>query len=188
MVINCLNLKQFRNYTQLDVKFHPKTNLFFGANGQGKTNLLESLYFLINLRSFRSQQSKSLLQTHTQFAELEAQLTLGQVENQIKIVLSEAGKTVALNNKAISKTSELVKKFGCLLFSADYIASFKSSPKVRRVALDRFNCLLNPSYLSEITQFKQTIRHKNHLLRQKKKKKLVCGTSFWLSKSLPLFI
>lgn len=177
MVINWLNLKQFRNYTNLNIEFHPKLNIFFGNNGQGKTNLIESIYFLVNLRSFRGQKDQELCQSSTNWAELEAQFTLNQVKNQIKILLNNAGKTVFLNDKTVLKTSELVKKFGCLLFAADSVVGFKTSPKFRRRLLDRFNCLFSKNYLAEFIKTQQAIRHKNSLLKQKKKQKLGCGTN-----------
>ena len=97
MVIQSLDLRHFRNYTHLQTEFSPETNWIFGKNGQGKTNLVEAIYYLCNLESFRTRKNHYLLKSGHSQALIQAELKRSDVLHQIRIQITSRGRQVRLD-------------------------------------------------------------------------------------------
>ncbi|MGK0289883.1 MAG: DNA replication and repair protein RecF [bacterium] len=168
MVVHQIGLKNFRNYPDLSLEFSKKINFFIGDNGQGKTNLLEAIYFFTNLRSFRIPDLQSLTKDSEEFFSIQAKLQKKNTTHRIRIHAHKRGKKVFLDENSVSLTSEYVKKFFSILFSPDHIANFKEYPSTRRFFFDRVLSLLASEYLEKLKEFSKLHKHKNALLRKQR--------------------
>ena len=136
MIIKSLSLKNFRNHSYLSYEFSPNLNVLTGPNAAGKTNVVEAIYYLSLARSFRTTEDDELIQKGKDRAEISAVCSEGDINRKVRIVLTEAGKQIFINNKAISKISELSNCMNVLLFEPKDVMLFRGSPKARRDFLD----------------------------------------------------
>ena len=97
MVIQSLDLRHFRNYTHLKADFSPGINWIYGKNGQGKTNLVEAIYYICNLESFRTRKNVHLLQSGHPQALIQAELKRIDVLHLIRIQVTSRGRQVFLD-------------------------------------------------------------------------------------------
>src|SRR4029434_10116244 len=126
--LSLLSLKRFRNLERLELAPHPQFNFFYGDNAQGKTSILEGIYFLSELRSFRSQELQSLLHHGEEEGLLEAQVAEEGLFHDIRVRLKAQGKTVHLNGKSVRPFRRLRKILPLVLFVPDSVRLFRSSP------------------------------------------------------------
>jgi len=165
MVIHSLNLVDFRNYEKIDVEFHSGINFVFGKNGQGKTNLIESLYLITHLKSFRTPKISELTTFSKKASTIRTRLSKQGVHHEIRIGLQDNLKKVLHNGKTVSYTSDYIKDFLSLLFSPDQLAAYKEFPLERRNFIDRILFLIDPDYSHKIKEFNRVKQQKNALLR-----------------------
>lgn len=165
MVINSIQLKDFRNYRDFRIEFHPSINFIYGKNGQGKTNLIESLYFITHLKSFRTSRISDLSNKNEKFAFIRSTLKKQDVLHEINIGLDYNRKRIQLDNKNIKFTSEYIRNFFSLLFAPDQLTAFKEYPQERRNFIDRILFLIDPEYFQRIKEFNRIKKQKGHLLR-----------------------
>lgn len=167
MVIHALDLHHFRNYTRLKIEFSPRMNFIWGGNGQGKTNLVEALYYLCNLDSFRTHKILPLLQEKNEFALLKSSVERNHVLFSVQINLFKKGKKVLLNQKFSRKASEHIFSFFSLAFTPEDIPLFRAHPYERRRFFDRTLSFVDASYFSDIQELNQVLEQKNALLKRK---------------------
>lgn len=180
MRFESLRLRHFRNYTDLSLSIPSGVVVFFGANGQGKTNLMEAFHLLLRGESFRPCSRKTLLQStesetyqllpqsyphsHVEAATIEARLTHQNLTHEIKMNLSEAKKTLLWNNKRVTARS-LARHFPLVLFSPESLSAIKEGPDLRRQLVD--DLLLTHSVASAkiLSDFRSALKMRNRLLR-----------------------
>ena len=172
MVIHNLELREFRNYPHLEVDFSPHINFIHGNNGHGKTNLVEALYYLCNLDSFRTRKIPPLLKHQNELALLKASIEQKNVCYSIRITLSKKGKKVFLNEKSYQKTSEHILSFFSLAFTPDDVNLFRAIPNERRRFFDRTFSFMDAAYFFEMQELNQVLAQKNALLRKKETSQL----------------
>ncbi len=165
MVIKTLSLKNFRNHSYLSYEFSPNLNVLTGPNAAGKTNVVESIYYLSLARSFRTTEDNELIQKGKEKAEIDAVVAEGELKRKIRIVITEAGKQVFINGKTISKISELSNCMNVLLFEPKDVLMFKGSPKARRNFLDINLSKKSAPYLDYITRYNKVLKERNDLLK-----------------------
>ena len=172
MVIYSLELINFRNYTHAEVSFDPGINCIIGNNGQGKTNLVESIYFATHLKSFRTTRVKDLCTFDCSTATIQLSLEKRSVSHVVGITLDDNVKKVMLDQDNIRYFSEFIKNFYSLLFAPDLLTSFKVYPQHRRNFFDRVLFLIDPDYFQRIKEYNRIRKQKELLLRRKEKKQL----------------
>ncbi|HTQ09513.1 MAG TPA: DNA replication/repair protein RecF [Fimbriimonadaceae bacterium] len=163
--VESVRLSAFRNYTALDVELDPAFNVIAGANAQGKTNFLESLYLLSTTRLLRGQRdAEAILQGHGQCT-VTAELYGGRT--QLGMIL-EAGikKRALLNGIRLPRASDLIGRLPCVCISSLDLAIVRDEPTDRRLFLDLELCALYPSYLRNLAQYKRALEQRNALLRE----------------------
>ena len=163
MLIQELRLNQFRNYTNKTFDFNRRLNIIVGNNGVGKTNILESLYFLSNTKSFRTSDDKKLIQQGNTYCAIEAVSEQGS----IKAMINERGKTFYINNKIQKKTSDVIGKLHAIIFKPGDIELFSDSPKARRTEIDLELGKISRTYLQAIVNYNHYLKQKNNLLKEK---------------------
>lgn len=165
MLVKALRLRHFRNLSSIDLKPHPRFNIFSGANGQGKTNLLEALYLLSAVKSFRPQTNAELIEFDQSQASLEAHVERGGQERIVKIEIGERGKKVYLNNNKVKQLSSFFGTLNVVMFGPEDISLMKGSPSNRRRFIDRAIFNAQPAYATESMHYDEVLKQRNALLK-----------------------
>lgn len=166
MLINKLKLKNFRNIKELDVTFDSPITIFYGDNGQGKTNIVESVYLLSNATSFRTSYFKEMIANDFNEAIIEGKVNEKKRTSKFKINLQKNGKTAFINDVLINKVSEYIGRFNAICFSPEDVSLFKDSPSIRRHFLDKELSSLFPIYIKQLIVFKNVLEQRNALLKK----------------------
>jgi DNA replication and repair protein RecF len=170
MRLMTLQARNFRNFNRLELVCGPRLNIFVGNNGQGKTNILESIYVLGQLRSFRGVGRAELTRWGGEVVSLQgtvehpahtATLTLGMSWNGQRRVLKVQG-------REIHRTVDYLGHLNVLVFAADSVQVIKGSPEGRRRLLDRALVSLQPTYLGLLQRHQMILKHRNRLLKEPK--------------------
>ena len=164
-----IRLRNFRNYIDENIKFHPKINWIFGDNAQGKTNLVEAIYLLMKGISFRGNKEDWLKfqENHCYIQgifeekgrEFEVELNLSQNEN----------KKISINKEIIKNKSDILKLFHCVIFSPEDLRLVKDGPYLRRKYIDYFIQSAMPEYEKIIKIYDRILLQRNNLLKYNQK-------------------
>lgn len=167
MYLTQLTVRQFRNLTEAEINWGEGFNIVWGNNAQGKTNLLEAVYLLGHLKSFRGTRSADLIQAGQPAARLVGVMTSGDVRHQLEITLEEGGQTPRLDGKAVQKLSQFLGTLRTVLFTADELVLLKGPPAGRRALLDRAVLQADPGYLDRFQAYSRIVRQRNLLLKDR---------------------
>ena len=165
MIVKTLTLKNFRNHSFISYDFSDKLNILTGPNAAGKTNVVEAIYYLSLARSFRTSEDVDLILKGKDKAEIYAVCAEGQLDRKIRIIISEAGKQVFINNKPISKLSELSNCMNVVLFEPKDVMLFRGLPKARRNFIDINLSKKSQPYFDYITRYNKVLKERNELLK-----------------------
>ena len=165
MIVTHLTLTDFRNYETLDVALNAGANLFVGSNGQGKTNLVESLGYLSTLGSHRVSTDHAMIRQGRDSAIVRARLVHGEREILAEVQLNRAGANRAQINRSAIKTRELPRYFSSVLFAPEDLALVRGEPSGRRRFLDELLVLRTPRMSAVIADYERVLRQRNTLLK-----------------------
>lgn len=165
MIISSIILKNFRSYTSCEVSFERGLNVIVGENGFGKTNLVEAIHYLSLTKSFRTSNDLELIKHQTKQALIEAELLEGDVKRKIRIIISNEGKIVLINDKKIIKLSELSKLVNVIVFEPSDVSMFKDTPGIRRKFIDISVSKQSPIYLDRLIIYQKLLKERNELLK-----------------------
>src|SRR5574344_1047176 len=166
MIVEEIKLNNFRNYHQFDVSFVKGINFIYGANASGKSSLVEGIYYLSLARSFRTSRDQDLINNKSEFAIINAKLSVGETKKEIMVYLSHEGKKIAVNKKQIGKISELSNIVNAIYFIPKDVNLLRDSPKNRRLYLDVSISKVSKSYLEHVTNYEKLLKTRNDLLRK----------------------
>jgi DNA replication and repair protein RecF len=165
-----IQARNFRNLDRLDLECGPRFNILVGNNGQGKTNILESIYVLGQLRSFRGVGRAELTRWGAEVVSL-----LGTVEHparssRLTLAISWNGqrRVLKVQGREIQRTVDYLGHLNVLVFAADSVQVIKGSPEGRRRLLDRALVSLQPTYLGLLQRQQMILKHRNRLLKESK--------------------
>lgn len=172
MIVRSLELSDYRNYESVKVLFDPGTNVIFGDNAQGKTNLLEAIYECAVARSHRGSKDREVIR-------------FGKEEGHIRLLAEKAGRPVridlhlkknkpkgaAIDGVPIRKVSELFGVLHVVFFSPEDLKIVKSSPQERRRFIDEELCQLDKVYTSDLINYNKALLQRNDLLKVPKEGK-----------------
>lgn len=168
MIIKKIVLENFRNYSYQKIEFNDNINVFYGNNAQGKTNILEAVYFCALGRSFRTFKENELIRFNEDNAKILIDFEKRSRENKIEILLNKnTKKTIKVNDIKINKNSELVGNLNLVIFSPDDIIILKQAPSLRRKFLDILISQLKPNYLHTLTEYNKVLDQRNAYLKTK---------------------
>ncbi|MCD8106305.1 MAG: DNA replication/repair protein RecF [Lachnospiraceae bacterium] len=166
MIVESVKLDHFRNYEGLALEFDPGTNLFYGDNAQGKTNILESVYLCGTTRSHRGSRDRDMIQFSRDEAHIRMQIRKGEVPYRVDMHLKKfKSKGIAINGTPVRKASELVGLGNFIFFSPEDLNIIKNGPSERRRFLDMELCQLDKIYLYNLSSYNKTLNQRNHLLK-----------------------
>ncbi len=177
MYIKDLKLDHVRNYDSLDLDFSSGTNLFYGDNAQGKTNILEAVYFCGTTRSHRTSRDSELIRFGAKEAHLRMEMKKTSMDYRIDMHLKEGrAKGIAINGAAIRKAQELIGLGHFIFFSPEDLGIIKNGPAERRRFLDMELCQLDRVYVSSLASYNKVLQQRNHLLRDLQQRPQDIGT------------
>ena len=183
MVIHTFAATHFRNYKELRVTFSDDINFIVGDNGQGKTNLVEAIYFVNHLESFRTHRPKKLIHFEQPLSCLQAHFNCSDWVHQSRIELSRLGRKVWLNHSPVSRLSEYITRFYAVVFNPDSLHAFRYHPTVKRTFFNRFLSFLSGVFLREMRDFRSVHSQKNQLLKSREKSSLMDWNALFVEKS-----
>ena len=167
MVIKSLKLKNYRNYELLNLTFDPKTNILYGDNAQGKTNILEALYLSGTTKSHRGTKDRDLIQFGREESHLETVVEKNGVLFQIDMHLKKnSPKGIAINKIPIRRAGELFGIVHFVFFSPEDLNIIKEGPAGRRRFIDLELSQLDKVYLSNLSNYNRIINQRNSLLKE----------------------
>ena len=167
MQINFLELENYRNYESLSVEFNPQCNIIYGANAQGKTNILESIYMCAWARSHKGSKEREIIKRGSDEAHIKAEFEGNLSSHRIDIHLKKnSGKGIALNRIPIKKKSELYGHILVIMFSSEDLDIVKRSPLDRRNYMDMILCQSDPLYLDELIGYGRLLNQRKELLKR----------------------
>lgn len=166
MEIKVLKLKNFRNYDKLSLEFNGNTNIFYGDNAQGKTNILEAAYLCGTTKSHRGTKDRDMIQFEKEESHIEAIVEKRGISYQIDIHLKRnAPKGIGINKLPIKKASELFGIINMIFFSPEDLNIIKNGPSERRRFIDLELSQLDKIYLNYLTNYNRIVNQRNHLLK-----------------------
>ena len=166
MYIRSLELANYRNYETLSVEFSERTNILYGDNAQGKTNLLEALYLLATTRSYRGVKDRDLVRFGEEEAHIRAVLMKNGLDYRIDMHLKKArAKGIAVDGRRIKKASEIVGLLHIVFFSPEDLRIVKDGPTERRRFMDLELCQLDASYLYDLNHYNRIVEQRNKLVK-----------------------
>lgn len=166
MKIDSLVLSNFRNYGNLSVKFDDKINVFIGKNAQGKTNLLESIYYCCIGKSFKSCKDKELIKwgEESSFIKIIAKKKYREESIEIKLNKNQK-KTILINSLPIRKIGELIGEVNIVFFSPQELKLVRESPEERRKFIDIDISQINKRYFYQLSRYEKILANRNKLLK-----------------------
>ena len=166
MKISKLKLLNFRNYEFLNVKFFDGLNIIYGANGSGKSNLVEAIYLLALTKSFRVSNDKNLIKKDQESTTVEGTITKNNDYANFKVMIASDGKKVEIDNNKINKISEYVTKIQIIIFYPRDTELINSSPSERRRVLNIEISQIFKEYLILLSNYNKILKQRNAYLKQ----------------------
>ena len=166
MYLKTLELHNFRNYADLVVEFGSGINVLLGENAQGKTNLLESIYFLALTRSHRTNSDRDLISWKTKAARVSGSVQKEHAVTPLEINLSSKGKNAKVNHLEQSRLSQYVGQLNVILFAPEDLSIVKGSPAVRRKFIDMEFGQMSSKYLYNSAQYRSVLKQRNQYIKQ----------------------
>ncbi len=161
-----LRLRDFRNYARLDVDFAPGFQLLLGDNAQGKTNILEAIYLLATLRSFRGVGGAQMIR-HGQKGYFAGATVVGQGRHEIKMYWSANERKLGLDGQPVRKLTDYLGVLRVVVFCAEDLLLIKGAARNRRRFIDLLLSQTHPTYLPLLQRYTRALRSRNALLKQR---------------------
>lgn len=167
MVIESIKLENFRNYETLELTLDPGTNIFYGENAQGKTNILESVYLCGTTKSHKGSKDREMIRFDQEEAHIRMKLDRDGSSYSIDMHLKKnRPKGIAINGVPIRKAGELLGLGNFVFFSPEDLNIIKSGPGERRRFMDLELCQLSKVYLFQLSNYNKILNQRNKLLKE----------------------
>lgn len=169
MYIKNIELKNFRNYKELKLKFNKNLNIIFGKNAQGKTNLIEAIFLSSIGRSFRTFHESEMIgfDGNNLYVKVNAEKEFTNTNIEINII-GNRKKIIKKDGKLVRKTSELMRNIIIVIFSPEDLKIVKEDPEKRRKFIDRELTQIKPAYYNCLSNYKRTLFQRNSYLKEEK--------------------
>jgi DNA replication and repair protein RecF len=161
-----LRLRDFRNYARLDADFLPGFHLLLGDNAQGKTNILEAIYLMATLRSFRGVGGAQMIR-HGQKGYFVGGNVVGQGDHEIKMYWSPRERNLSLDGRPVKKLADYLGAMRTVVFCTEDLQLVKGTARARRRFLDLLLAQTRPGYLPLLQRYMHCVRARNALLKQR---------------------
>ena len=167
MYVESLNINNYRNYDELFITFDKNTNILYGDNAQGKTNILEAVYMAATTKSHRGSKDKEIIKIGEEESHIRLCLKKSDINHQIDVHLRKnKNKGVAIDGIPIRRTTELFGLLNVIFFSPEDLTIIKNGPSERRRFLDLELCQLSRLYYQNLSNYHRILNQRNNLLKQ----------------------
>ena len=166
MKIEHIKLTNFRNYDELELDFNPNINIIVGNNGQGKTNILESIYVLSLSKSNRDGYDSDMIKFEKESLSLEGKIIDNDLIKKLRVDITPNKKKVFINNKEIHKIKDYISNFCVISFVPTDLDIIKGSPSVRRNLLNIDISQLYNNYITYLNEYNKIIKIRNDYLKK----------------------
>ncbi len=165
MYVKSLDLLNFRNYEKLSLTLDPGINIFYGANAQGKTNILEAVYLAGTSKSHRGTRDRDMIRMGESEAHIRMHVDKNDSDYRIDMHLRKnKSKGIAIGGIPIRRAGELFGIVNIVFFSPEDLNIIKNGPSERRRLVDRILCEIDRIYMSDLTQYGKCLNQRNRLL------------------------
>ncbi len=166
MIIKSIQLENFRNYDSLDLNFEKGTNILYGDNAQGKTNVLEAIYLSATTKSHKGSKDKEIIHFTQEEAHIRTNLDKEGMEYRVDMHLRKhKSKGIAINGQHIKKAADLIGLLNVVFFSPEDLSIIKNGPAERRKFVDMELFQIDKFYLYNLNQYNKIINQRNKLLK-----------------------
>lgn len=182
MYVKSLELKDYRNYSELNMKFYSGTNILYGDNAQGKTNILEAIYLCGTTKSHKGSKDREMIQLGKEESHIRIFVEKNEVVRKIDMHLKKSKpKGVAIDGMPIRKSSELFGLIHMVFFSPEDLGIIKNGPTHRRRFIDLELAQIDKVYLHHLSCYNKVLLQRNNLLKQinNKQQELFDTLSIW---------
>lgn len=166
MIIKSIELADYRNYDSLIMEFDRGTNILYGDNAQGKTNILEAIFVAATTKSHKGSKDKEIVHFEKEEGHIRAYLEKEGVETRIDMHLRKnKSKGIAIDGQKIKKAAELIGLCNVVFFSPEDLGIIKNGPGERRHFVDMELCQLDSLYLHNLNHYNKIVNQRNKLLK-----------------------
>ncbi len=166
MIIKSLELADFRNYESLEINFDKGTNILYGDNAQGKTNILEAIYVSATTKSHKGSKDKEIINFNKEESHIRTYLLKEDEEIRVDMHLRKnKSKGIAIDGQKIKKAADLMGLLNVVFFSPEDLSIIKNGPAERRRFADMELCQLDSFYLYNLNHYNKIINQRNKLLK-----------------------
>ncbi|WP_026509011.1 MULTISPECIES: DNA replication/repair protein RecF [unclassified Butyrivibrio] len=166
MIIKSLELADFRNYKNLRIEFSSGTNILYGDNAQGKTNILEAIYLAATTKSHKGSKDKEIISFGKEEGHIRTIIERDGAEYRVDMHLRKSkSKGIAIDGQKIRKASDLVGRCNVVFFSPEDLSIIKDGPAERRRFMDMELCQLDQIYLENLAKYNKLITERNKVLK-----------------------
>ena len=166
MILEKLELKNFRNYSTLNVDLNENINILYGKNAQGKTNILESIYVLGFTKPHSSFIDSAIIKAGEKFCTVKGILNNNNIKNNLEITYTEASKNIKIDNNHIKKVSDYISKLNIITFYPEDLELVKGSPIFRRNFLNLELSQLYSNYYKVLNDYNKLLKIRNEYLKK----------------------
>ena len=167
MILTEIKLNNFRNYNNVKIKLSEGTNIIYGDNAQGKTNLLESIYVLALTKSHRTYLDNNLVKTGSEKAKIHGTLFKNDIKTKLSVEIMNNNKILSIDSNIESKVSNYISKLNIIFFYPDDLELVKGNPIVRRKYINTQLSQLLTNYIVLLNDYNKLIKMKNKFLKTK---------------------
>ncbi|MDP4133044.1 MAG: DNA replication and repair protein RecF, partial [Bacillota bacterium] len=180
MIIEKLELENYRNFEKETVLLNPEVNVIRGMNAQGKTNFLEAIYLFSSAKSHRPVGEKDLIRFGQDSLKIKMDFRSGDIPLHGEINISQDEKRkIAFNGIPVKKNMLLSEYFKTVLFTPEDLEIIKGEKELRRNLLDDAICILKPNYAHILKDYNKCIKQKNSLLKSENISNLIPTIDIW---------
>lgn len=166
MIIKSIELENFRNYEKLNISFDQGTNILYGDNAQGKTNVLEAIFISATTKSHKGSKDREIVRFDAEESHIRTYLDRDGMEYRVDMHLRKSkSKGIAINGQKIKKAAELIGLLNVVFFSPEDLSIIKNGPSERRRFVDMELCQLDKYYIYNLNQYNKIINQRNKLLK-----------------------
>jgi len=166
MIIKSLELSDFRNYENLKIDFSSGTNILYGDNAQGKTNILEAIFMSATTKSHKGSKDKEIIRFGKDEAHIRTIIDRDNAEYRVDMHLrSSKTKGIAIDGQKIKRASDLIGKLNVVFFSPEDLSIIKNGPSERRRFMDMELCQLDQVYLNSLSKYNKLVVERNKVLK-----------------------
>lgn len=166
MIIRSLEIADYRNYDSLHIDFDSGTNILYGDNAQGKTNILEAIYMSATTKSHKGSKDKDVVNFNKEEAHIRTYLEKEGIETRVDMHLRRnKSKGIAIDGQKIKKAAQLLGLLNVVFFSPEDLSIIKNGPAERRRFVDMELCQLDQFYLYNLNNYNKIVNQRNKLLK-----------------------